>query len=51
MAQRRFSQAPLLQTQVSSYCTVLHQRAEDEEISFLEGVDEVEQTLYGVDDL
>jgi hypothetical protein len=34
---------------VSSRCAVLHQRAEDEEIPFLEGVDEVEQTLCGVD--
>jgi hypothetical protein len=35
---------------VSSRCVVLHQSAEDEEIPFLEGVDEVEQILCGVDD-
>jgi hypothetical protein len=35
---------------VSSRCAVLYNHAEDEEIPFLEGVDEVEQTLCGVDD-
>jgi hypothetical protein len=35
---------------VSLCCAVLHQRTENEEIPFLEGVDEVEQTLCGVDD-
>jgi hypothetical protein len=40
---------PLLQTQVSSSCAVLHQLAEDEVIPFLEGV-EFEETLCGVDD-
>jgi hypothetical protein len=40
---------PLLQIQVSSRSSVLHQRAEDGEIPFIEGVDEVEQTLCGVD--
>jgi hypothetical protein len=40
---------PLPQTQVSSRCADLHQPAEDEEIPFLGGVDEVEQTLCGVD--
>jgi hypothetical protein len=35
---------------VSSRCAVLHLHAEDETIPFLEGVDEVEQTLCGVDD-
>jgi hypothetical protein len=34
---------------VFSHCAVLHQHAKDEEILFLEGTDEVKQTLCGVD--